>query len=381
MKAMNSKLTIDAVRDALDFDPAVGVFVWRNPQSNAVKAGEPAGVIAANGRRYINIGGEKHMAHRLAWFYIHGEWPAGDVKQPNGNYDDCREANLALQSRQVTASTRRVNTASKSGHPGVTWDRKRGKWQVHITRDYKQVALGYFSNLDEAVAVRAAALSETVLAVDPVEREKAAHNIARRRRQRVAWNRLRASGAILGWPSLDDFCKDIGDIPQTNAAIVAIDVASPIGPENFRWSLPLDTKHDFQTKEGRSAYGKAHRAANPALYREKELQKKFNIGSSEYDAMLAVQGGVCDICKKPEDAVIRGKVIHLSVDHDHSTGKIRGLLCGQCNHAIGKFGDDVGLLQSAADYLRKHAGVENLLPFEPARDRDWLHVATRGFPA
>src|SRR5437879_187626 len=104
MKSMKSALTLDAVKHALDFDPAVGIFVWKNPQSNAVKAGEPAGVIAANGRRYINIGGEKHMAHRLAWFYIHGKWPAGDVKQANGNYDDCREANLVHQSRQITAS-------------------------------------------------------------------------------------------------------------------------------------------------------------------------------------------------------------------------------------------------------------------------------------
>lgn len=379
MKSMKSTLTIDAVRHALDFDPAVGVFVWKNPQSNAVKAGEPAGVIAANGRRYINVGGEKHMAHRLAWFYIHGEWPTGDVKNANGDYDDCREANLVHQSRQVTAATRRVNAASKSGYPGITWDKKRGKWQVHITRDYKQVALGLFAELEAAVSVRATALAETAAAADPAAREAAAHNISRRRRQRVAWNKLVASGAVLGWSSLDEFCVDVGDIPQTKVSIVAIDAAAPVGPGNFRWSLPLDKKHDFQTREGRAAYGKAHRAANPALYREKELQKNFSIGSSEYEAMLAAQDGVCDICKKPEDAVIRGKVIHLSVDHDHSTGKIRGLLCGQCNHAIGKFGDDVGLLQSAADYLRKHAAPAPFMCDNPGRD--WLHVATPGFGA
>lgn len=378
MKAMNSKLTIEAVKHALDFDPSVGVFVWKNPQSNAVKAGEPAGVIAANGRRYINIGGEKHMGHRLAWFYIHGEWPAGDVKQPNGNYDDLRQDNLVLQSRQQTASNRRVNAASRSGHAGVTWDTRRGKWQVHITQDYKQVALGYFTELDAAVAARSEALA-TAAAVHPAEREKAAHSIARRRRQRVAYNRLVALGNPLGWDSLDDFCRDIGDIPQTKPAIVAIDGSLPVGPGNYRWSLPLEKKHDFQSREGRIAYNKAHRDANPALYREKELQKKFNIGSSEYEAMLASQDGVCDICKKPENAVIRGKTIHLSVDHDHTTGKIRGLLCGHCNHAIGKFDDDVSLLESAASYLRKHAAPAMFICNDVTRD--WLHVATPGFQA
>lgn len=379
MKAMNSKLTIEAVKHALDFDPSVGVFVWKNPQSNAVKAGEPAGVIAANGRRYINIGGEKHMGHRLAWFYIHGQWPAGDVKQPNGNYDDLREDNLVVQSRQQTASNRRVNASSKSGYPGITWSEGRQKWQVHITRDYKQVGLGYFANLSAAVEVRRVALEETASAIDPADREKAAHNISRRRRQRVAYGRLVALGEPLGWASLDDFCRDIGDIPQTNTAIVAIDGSLPVGPGNYRWSLPLEKKHDFQSREGRIAYNKAHREANPTLYREKELQKKFNIGSSEYEAMLALQDGVCDICKKPENAIIRGKTIHLSVDHDHATGKIRGLLCGHCNHAIGKFDDDVSLLESAASYLRKHSAPAPFICNDV--NRDWLHVATPGFQA
>lgn len=382
MKAMNSKLTIDAVRHALDFDPAIGVFVWSNPQSNAVKAGEAAGVVAANGRRYINIGGEKHMAHRLAWFYIHGEWPSGDVKQPNGNYDDCREVNLIQQTRQTTASNRRVNAASKSGYPGITWSEKRAKWQVHVTRDYKQFGLGYFSSLEDAVEVRRAALAETSEAVDQASREKAAHNISRRRRQRSAWNKLVASGEVLGWTSLDEFCKDIGDIPETKVSIVAIDVNAPVGPGNFRWAIPLDKKHDFQSREGRAAYGKAHRLANQDLYREKELRKNFDIRLSEFDAMFNAQGGICAICSRPETAVKHGKVLALSVDHCHRTGKIRGLLCGECNTGIGKFKDDASRLMVAIGYLRKHTDVETMLPFQPTRDgRDWLHVATRGFPA
>jgi Recombination endonuclease VII len=378
MKAMNSKLTVEDVKHALDFDPSVGIFVWKNPQSNAVKVGDPAGVIAANGRRYINVGGEKHMGHRLAWFYIHGEWPDGDVKQKNGNYDDLREGNLVLQSRQQTALNRRVNASSKSGHAGITWSEGRQKWQVHITQDYKQVGLGYFSDLDVAVAVRREAL-DTVATVDPAEREKAARSIANRRRQRVAYNRLVALGKPLGWASLDDFCRDIGDIPQTNTAIVAIDESIPIGPGNYRWSLPLEKKYDFQTREGRIAHGLDHRAANRDSYRDRDLRRKLGVSLKGKEAILADQGGVCAICERSERAERDGKPIAMAMDHDHATGKLRGVLCGNCNKAIGKFEDNPDFLRNAIVYLAKHAAPRPFVCDDVTRD--WLHVATLGFEA
>lgn len=354
MKAMNSKLTIEAVKHALDFDPGVGVFVWKNPQSNAVKAGEPAGVIAANGRRYINIGGEKHMAHRLAWFYIHGEWPAGDVKQPNGNYDDCRETNLVHQSRQQTASNRRVNAASKSGCPGVSWDSKRDRWQAHITQNYKQVSLGNFVDLKDAIAARKEAEQSLVIHVSSDDKEKAAHVIARRRRQRTAWKMVNASGPT-AWISLEDFCKDIGDIPETKNLIVAVDVSLPIGPENFRWSLPPGKKYNFQTREGRIAHSRDHRAANQDVYRDRDLRKAFGIGLDDKNVILAQQGNVCAICERPERAQRDGKPIAMAMDHCHSTGKLRGVLCGNCNKALGKFEDNPEFLRNALVYLAKHS--------------------------
>ena len=60
------------------------------------------------------------------------------------------------------------------------------------------------------------------------------------------------------------------------------------------------------------------------------------------------QDGLCAICERhPEDGVLR-------VDHDHSTGKIRGLLCRHCNLALGNMSDDVSLLRKAIAYLEKH---------------------------
>lgn len=374
---MNSRLTIEYVRSILDFDPETGVFLWSASQSNRIKAGSRAGVIATNGRRYISVACEKIMAHRLAWFHHYGTWPNGDVKQKNGNYDDCSIDNLVDQSRQVTASSRKVNLSSKSGYPGVTWDTKRGKWQVHITRDYKQVALGYSDSLEVAVTMRKEAEAHPSVSVTNVDREKTAHAISRRRRQRTAWRRLIASEQNHSWESLEGFCRDVGDIPETKMALVAVDSSKPVGPENFRWSLPADFKHDFQTPEGRSVYGKAHRKANREIYRERELRKNFDIGVAEYDQMLVNQDGACAICFKPETAEKHGRVLALSVDHNHETGRIRGLLCGQCNTGIGKFGDDIDLLMNAISYLRKRAVPAPFICDNP--NRDWLHVATPGF--
>jgi hypothetical protein len=350
---MNDRLTIEYVREVLDYDPATGVLTWKVSSSNRVKVGSRAGVVATNGRRYVSLCGEKLMAHRVAWAHFHGVWPAGDVKQKSGNYDDCSINNLVEQTRQETATNRAVNSNSKSGHAGVTWSQRVGKWQVHITKDYKQVGLGYFDKLDEAVSARRNALESLEVSVSGADKEKAAHAISRRRRQRTAWNRLAASGCLLGWSSLDDFCKDIGDIPERRSAIVAIDALRPIGPGNFKFGI--EAGHDFRTREGRIAYSRAHRKSNPDLYREKELRKSFDIGLSDFDRMLAEQNGVCAICERPERAERNGKSLALAVDHCHTTKKIRGVLCGNCNKALGKFEDNPDFLRNALVYLSKHA--------------------------
>lgn len=76
------------------------------------------------------------------------------------------------------------------------------------------------------------------------------------------------------------------------------------------------------------------------------LQKTYGITEAQYDQMLAEQRGVCAICEK---ACTTGQ--RLSVDHDHDTGKVRGLLCRRCNSAIGHMNDDPILLQKAVKYL------------------------------
>ncbi len=73
------------------------------------------------------------------------------------------------------------------------------------------------------------------------------------------------------------------------------------------------------------------------------LQRRINYGCDQatYDSLLARQGGVCAICRKPETSVRNGRTKYLAVDHDHRTGRIRGLLCERHNIGIGNFKDGV----------------------------------------
>jgi len=77
--------------------------------------------------------------------------------------------------------------------------------------------------------------------------------------------------------------------------------------------------------------------------------KKYNIGIDEYNKLFQRQGGRCAICEKHQSEIN----YRLSVDHNHLTGEIRGLLCKECNWAIGQLGADNGveLLKRAVSYL------------------------------
>ncbi len=83
--------------------------------------------------------------------------------------------------------------------------------------------------------------------------------------------------------------------------------------------------------------------------RERHLIRKYGVTLAAYAAMLDDQHGCCAICMRHESENNSG-VLH--VDHDHVTGKVRGLLCTGCNHLLGHLSDSVTLLQAAIDYLK-----------------------------
>jgi hypothetical protein len=89
--------------------------------------------------------------------------------------------------------------------------------------------------------------------------------------------------------------------------------------------------------------------------KEYSLRFHYNLSVEVYNKLLASQDNVCLICKQPEIRIDpRTKVTRqLAVDHDHKTGEIRGLLCGNCNGALGFVNDNVDTLLNMIEYLRK----------------------------
>lgn len=88
--------------------------------------------------------------------------------------------------------------------------------------------------------------------------------------------------------------------------------------------------------------------------RKHSLKKNHGLSLDQYDAMWLEQIGVCAICHKAEKRQqLAWRKDELSVDHDHKTGKIRGLLCRDCNRAIGLLKDSQQLLLDAVGYLRQ----------------------------
>lgn len=86
---------------------------------------------------------------------------------------------------------------------------------------------------------------------------------------------------------------------------------------------------------------------------------RYGLSPLEYRRIAAhAQDNLCAICKQPETYRNRtGNICPLAVDHDHATGKIRGLICQKCNTALGSFRDDPAILRAAAHYLRTTSAV------------------------
>lgn len=89
--------------------------------------------------------------------------------------------------------------------------------------------------------------------------------------------------------------------------------------------------------------------------RRSNLKQSYGITLEEYDAMLAAQGGVCGACGGVETGRNAYGVVSLAVDHDHETGKIRGLLCMKCNRALGLIGDSIEAAKNLLRYLKEAA--------------------------
>lgn len=118
--------------------------------------------------------------------------------------------------------------------------------------------------------------------------------------------------------------------------------------ERERRGLPVPANPRPATYPGPRCYShhNQYRKLSKAGAHERRVQKVYGLKPGEYGKIYLHQEGVCAICRRAT-----GKTRNLSVDHDHKTGKARGLLCRPCNDLLGHLRDDWQAAQRIADYL------------------------------
>lgn len=105
---------------------------------------------------------------------------------------------------------------------------------------------------------------------------------------------------------------------------------------------------NYEKQKQKPEYGKRKKQ-----YSIKERVTRYGLSLNEYNDLLLKQNNKCAICKEPETVKdSRTKTIKsLSIDHDHATNKVRGLLCNMCNTGLGRFRDNIDLMTAATNYL------------------------------
>ena len=137
----------------LTYDKLTGLFTWVVAKPR-VYVGMVAGNLTRKGYVCIEYAGQQLKAHRLAWAFCNGAWPAAQIDHINGVRNDNRIANLREATRHENGRNKAVQCNSTTGVPGVTWRGSHQKWCARITVNGVRKHLGYFDTLLEAKCAR-----------------------------------------------------------------------------------------------------------------------------------------------------------------------------------------------------------------------------------
>jgi HNH endonuclease len=137
----------EELKELLHYNRLTGEFTWRVQPNGRVLIGSRAGSTNGSGRRVIAINGRNYYAHRLAWLYVKGDWPIGEIDHKNCNPLDNRIGNLRIATRLQNAWNKvQAHDNSTSGLLGVSWKKSHSKWCAQIKVRGVVKHLGLFSD-------------------------------------------------------------------------------------------------------------------------------------------------------------------------------------------------------------------------------------------
>jgi hypothetical protein len=154
-------LTLDRLRELLSYDPNTGEFRWLKSTSNRAPAGSRAGCYDDKRRvGYVLIGidGRLFLAHRVAWFYLYEQWPAGEIDHKDGDGFNNRWSNLREATHPENSRNTKRRADNTTGVKGISLHANNAKpYQAWVNHKY----LGSFATLEEAAAIRDAAARQS----------------------------------------------------------------------------------------------------------------------------------------------------------------------------------------------------------------------------
>jgi len=152
-------LTAERLRHLLDYDRATGIFRWRVTRNHKALSGGIAGYLNESGYIHICIDGAEYKAQRLAWLYVHGQWPGARVDHENGDTVDNSFGNLREATHSQNIANSRLRKDNKAGLKGVSLAYP-GRWMANINKDKKRHYLGLFDSPEKAHAAYVAAAQQ-----------------------------------------------------------------------------------------------------------------------------------------------------------------------------------------------------------------------------
>mgnify|MGYP006297018551 CR=1 FL=1 len=142
-------LTQEYLKTRLNYNKDTGIFTWVNLSvNNQVKVGTIAGYKSGKGYLYLQLDNKSYSLHRLAWFYIYGNWPNGDIGHINGNPLDNRLNNLRDVTTRDNCNNRKLHRLGKL--VGAHYVKYNNKWKSRIQVNGKTIQIGTFNTQEEA---------------------------------------------------------------------------------------------------------------------------------------------------------------------------------------------------------------------------------------
>ena len=151
-------LTQEQLKERLEYNPETGLFTWLNHKKSTYVSKQAGTKNKSTGYVQISLGGKIYKAHRLAWLYMMGSMPVGDMDHKNRIKDDNRWVNLREATKTENMGNLNLQFRNKSGQRGITY--YQGAWQAQLTKGKKNNYLGRYRTKEEAtVAYRIAAVA------------------------------------------------------------------------------------------------------------------------------------------------------------------------------------------------------------------------------